>query len=87
MADTVCCTLFNKGSLSQDDFVHGTGTEAVYMTEKGRRTVIEAFEAKLHTRIRYDGFKGDYEQLVFEQACRYKKALSDGTGYEPFLYK
>ena len=87
IADSTCCTLFNKGMLSVQDFCEKDLNGAVYMTEEGRFKIINAFEDKLRTVISCENFEGTYEQLIFEQAYIYRQAVENELAYVPFACK
>ena len=68
LADSVVLSLINTGEISQDDFIRRAG--AVSLTERGRRTVIAAFERRLDSLIRHPlfGYRISYRRVLHVQA-------------------
>ncbi|MGQ0842082.1 CRISPR-associated endonuclease Cas4g/Cas1g [Actinokineospora sp.] len=55
IADSVVIGLLNNGEITASDFIRRAG--AVSLTADGRRTVLRAYERRLHTEIRHPVFK------------------------------
>lgn len=87
VADTLCCSLFNHGTLHEDDFEESDG--GVYLTRSGSAKTAGAFEAKLSSKVKYPatGDEESYMQIIFEQAVRYKRFIKSGEPYVPFAMK
>ena len=47
VADTLCCSLFNRGTLAQDDFWQTENADAVYLNENGRRESIHSLRVQV----------------------------------------
>lgn len=60
--------VLNNGEISHQDFVRRAG--AVTLTDKGRRTVLRAYERRLETTVRHPvfGYKISYRRVLDVQA-------------------
>jgi CRISPR-associated protein Cas1 len=97
IADTLCCTLFNLGTLLPDNFeelndeAQGEETEkTVLLTKEGLRKVIPAFEKKMETVLYYPALNTNisFSHLIIEQVNHIKRVLlGEENEYKGFLYK
>lgn len=87
VADTLCCALFNHGTLSCSDFEKRDG--GIYLAKNGMEKVVRAFESKMESEIKNPatGETMSYEKLIFEQTASYKRFIMEGEPYIPFLMK
>lgn len=68
LADSTCLSLFNTGELNSDHFIMRAG--ACSLTPAGKRTVIAAWERRLHAEIThpYFGYTINYRRVLAVQA-------------------
>lgn len=88
MADRVALTLVNRRQLGAADFERQE-TGAVLLTERGRRTVIEAWQARKREELRHPWFDevgplGLFPQLQAQILARHLRGEVDG--YPAFLW-
>lgn len=71
-ADRLCCSLFNKGILSQSDFE--PYREGIYLTKDGKAKVIKMFEERMDTTVKYDPTNEELSsfEVILEQVKLYK---------------
>ena len=64
IADSVVIGLLNNGEINERDFIRRAG--AVSLTPDGRRTVLRAYERRLHTKIRHPlfGYQISYRRIL-----------------------
>jgi CRISPR-associated protein Cas1 len=88
IVDTLCCALFNLGTLSPGDFINEDS--AVLLNKDGLQKVIPAFEKKLATTVQYPllGVKLSFSEIIMEQIKLYKDILSGVTdNYKGFIHR
>jgi len=99
VVDTLCCTLFNHGVLSPDDFytvnddenadmdsvVCDGNEKAVLLTKEGLNKVIPAFENKIDTLVYYPPLETQisFNMIVIEQVKHFKAVILE----EEKIYK
>ncbi|WP_134725985.1 type I-C CRISPR-associated endonuclease Cas1c [Paracoccus luteus] len=88
MADRVALTLVNRRQMEPADFEHQE-TGAVLLTERGRRAVIEAWQARKRNELRHAWFDeaaplGLFPQLQAQLLARHLRGELDG--YPAFLW-
>ncbi len=68
IADSVCLTLINNGELGPEHFIIRGGAAA--LTQKGRRTVIEAYERRMDSLVTHPlfGYAVSYRRILEMQA-------------------
>jgi CRISPR-associated protein Cas1 len=101
-ADTLCCSLFNLGTLSEDDFemsdddIPETGKEAadceipVLLTQDGLTKTIAAFEKKIGSLIYYQPLKAEipFYDIINEQVRHFKRVIQgEEAEYRGYVYK
>jgi CRISPR-associated protein Cas1 len=103
VADTLCCSLFNLGMLSEDDFepetdadMPETGTDRensetpVLLTRDGLTKTISAFEKKIKNPLYYQplGAEIPLTTIILEQVKHFKRVLlGEETEYRGYVYK
>jgi len=103
IVDTLCCALFNMGTLSPDDFCTVTDGEdddmeiideqtkkPVLLTKDGLKKVIPAFEKKLETVVYYPPVASQlsWQMIIIEQVKHLKRViLGEETTYKGYVYK
>lgn len=85
VVDRVIFTLINRGALQAKDFRNAT--EGVFLTEKGRKTFLEAYEARLKETIKYPklGRSVSYRRLIRMELYKLEKHLLGDETYEPYV--
>jgi CRISPR-associated protein Cas1 len=96
VVDTLCCSLFNRGVLTLDDF-YGSNSEpdsnegnekSIMLTREGISKVIAAFEKKVDTMIHCQNGELSYTDIIIEQAAHFKRVLSgEDTIYRGYIQK
>ena len=77
VADTICCRLFNKRILREDEFEERDG--GVFMTRDGMKKVVAAFEGRMLEK---------YREILFHQVELYKDLMEGKVEkYEPFFFQ
>ncbi|MGB7443444.1 MAG: type I-D CRISPR-associated endonuclease Cas1d [Coleofasciculaceae cyanobacterium] len=64
VADSLVLAVFSRNKLKQKDFKESLG--AYRLSEKGRKTFLEAFEGKMNSELRHP---------VFDYRCTYRRAI------------
>jgi CRISPR-associated protein Cas1 len=85
IVDRVIFTLVNRGVLKAKDF--RDGTEGVFLTEKGRKTFLEAYEARLKETVQHPklGRAVSYRRLIRLELYKIEKHLLGDETYEPYV--
>ena len=77
VAETICCRLFNKRILYEEEFEERDG--GIFMTREGMKKVVAAFEERMI---------GKYREIIFRQVEHYKDTIEGKLEkYEPFYFK
>jgi CRISPR-associated protein Cas1 len=86
IVDRVIFTLVNRGALKAKDF-RGDEGEGVFLTEKGRKTFLEAYEARLRETVKHPrlGRSVSYRRLIRLDLYKLEKHLLDDETYEPYV--
>ncbi len=86
IVDRVIFTLVNRGALKAKDF-RGDEGEGVFLTEKGRKTFIEAYEARLRETVKHPrlGRSVSYRRLIRLDLYKLEKHLLEDETYEPYV--
>ena len=88
LCDRFVLSLFNKGQLSERDF--HTDIDAVYLNDRGRRTVLNAWRSRKQEKIQHPFLK---EKIViglipYTQAMLFARVLrGDLDCYPPFVWR
>jgi len=86
VADSVVVRVINNGEISPSDFISRMG--AVNLAPAGRRTFLQAFEARLAQEITHPvfGYRADYRR-VFEIEARLlaRHVLAESATYSPLV--
>lgn len=88
LCDRLTLTLFNKGQLSAKDFE--SDSEAVYLNDKGRRTVIGQWRERKQEEIQHPFFKEKIPigLIPYTQAMLFARVLrGDLDMYPPFSWR
>lgn len=88
LCDRFVLSLFNKGQLSKKDFE--TDCDAVYLNEKGRRTVITGWRARKQEQIVHPFLKEKIPigLIPYTQAMLFARVLrGDLDRYPPFVWR
>lgn len=88
LCDRFVLSLFNKGQLSSKDFEKDS--QAVYLNEKGRRTVITGWRSRKQEQIQHPFLKEKIEigLIPYAQAMLYARVLrGDLDRYPPFIWR
>lgn len=86
IADSVTLTLLNNEMLHPSDFIRRG--PACALTDNGRRTVIEGYEARMQTLIRHPlfGYSVSYRRILEVQARLLSRVVAgELTHYRPFI--
>ena len=85
IVDRVIFTLVNRGALQAKDF--RVATEGVFLTEKGRKTFLEAYEARLKETVQHPklGRAVSYRRLIRLELYKLEKHLLGDETYEPYV--
>ena len=85
IVDRVIFTLLNRSALQAKDF--RSGTEGVFLTEKGRKTFLGAYETRLKETIRHPklGRSVSYRRLLRLDLYKLEKHLLGDEAYEPYV--
>jgi CRISPR-associated protein Cas1 len=85
IVDRVIFSLINRGALQAKDF--RSGTEGVFLTEKGRKTFLEAYETRLKETIQHPklGRAVSYRRLIRLDLYKLEKHLLGDETYEPYV--
>lgn len=95
VADTVCCSLFNLGTMAPGDFEkrspdESDETQGILLTPDGIKKVISAFESKIESEVLYTVTreKLSYSEIIYKQVQHYKRVIAgEETDYNPFYFK
>jgi CRISPR-associated protein Cas1 len=87
VVDRVIFSLVNRGALKARDFRGGSEAEGVFLTEKGRKTFLEAYEARLKETIQHPrlGRAVSYRRLIRLELYKLEKHLLGDESYEPYV--
>jgi CRISP-associated protein Cas1 len=85
IVDRVIFALVNRGALKAKDF--RDGTEGVFLTEKGRKTFLEAYESRLKETIQHPrlGRAVSYRRLIRLELYKLEKHLLGDELYDPYV--
>ena len=85
IVDRVIFSLLNRGVIQAKHF--HKGTEGVFLNESGRKTFIEAYEARLKETIKHPklGRPVSYRRLIRMELYKLEKHLMGDEPYEPFV--
>ena len=85
VVDRVIFTLINRGALQAKDF--RSGTEGIFLTEKGRKTFLEAYETRLKETVKHPklGRSVSYRRLIRMELYKLEKHLLNDEPYEPYV--
>lgn len=95
VADTVCCSLFNMGTMVPEDFEKRGESEwsdscGIFLTPDGMKKVISAFESKMESEVLYPATKEKlpYSKIIYHQVQHYKRVIAgEETEYNPFCFR
>ncbi len=89
LIDRLTLNLINNRVLKEDDFFSHQPTGAMYLKDDARKRYFIEYEHFITRPIAVDDEKSmtNYRMLFKRQAERLKKAISEGTNYEPYLFK
>ena len=88
LCDRFVISLFNKGQLSASDFEKNE--EAVYLNERGRRTLLSAWQRRKQEKIIHPflGEKVQIGMIPYAQAMLFARVLrGDLDAYPPFVWR
>jgi len=87
VVDRVIFSLVNRGALKAKDFRGGSEGEGVFLTEKGRKTFLEAYEARLKETVQHPklGRAVSYRRLIRLELYKLEKHLLGDEPYEPYV--
>lgn len=85
IVDRVIFTLINRGALQAKDFRNAT--EGVFLSEKGRKTFLEAYETRLKETIKQPKLNRSvsYRRLIRMELYKLEKHLLGDEAYEPYV--
>lgn len=85
IVDRVIFSLVNRGALKAKDF--RAATEGVFLTEKGRKTFLEAYETRLKETVQHPrlGRAVSYRRLIRLELYKLEKHLLGDEPYEPYV--
>lgn len=88
LCDRLVLSLFNKGQLGKGDFQRAS--RAVYLNEKGRKTVLSAWRARCQEEIRHPFLqeKLPIGMIPYAQSMLFARVLrGDLDAYPPFVWR
>jgi CRISPR-associated protein Cas1 len=88
LCDQMVLTLFNKGQLSAKDFE--ASSQAVYLNDHGRRTVLNQWRARKQEEIQHPFLKEKVRigLIPYTQAMLFARVLrGDLDRYPPFMWR
>lgn len=87
IVDRVIFSLVNRGALKAKDFRGGDEAGGVFLTEKGRKTFLEAYETRLRETVQHPklGRAVSYRRLVRLELYKLEKHLLGDEPYEPYV--
>ncbi len=87
IVDRVIFTLINRGALQAKDFRGGSEAEGVFLTEKGRKTFLEAYESRLKETVQHPklGRAVSYRRLIRLELYKIEKHLLGDETYVPYV--
>ena len=89
IVDRVIFSLVNRGALKARDFRVGQNdpAEGIFLTEKGRKTFLEAYEARLKETVQHPrlGRAVSYKRLIRLELYKLEKHLLGDEPYEPYV--
>lgn len=87
IVDRVIFSLVNRGALKARDFRGGEESGGIFLTEKGRKTFLEAYEARLRETVQHPrlGRAVSYRRLVRLELYKIEKHLLGDEPYEPYV--
>jgi CRISPR-associated protein Cas1 len=88
LCDRLALTLFNKGQLSNRDFI--TDSQAVFLNDKGRRTVISQWRTRKQEEIQHPFLKEKIAigLIPYTQAMLFARVIrGDLDQYPPFVWR
>lgn len=85
IVDRVIFSLLNRGTIQAKHFLKGA--EGIFLNENGRKTFIEAYEARLKETIKHPklGRPVSYRRLIRMELYKLEKHLMGDEPYEPFV--
>lgn len=85
IVDRVIFALLNRSALKATDF--RDATEGVFLTERGRKTFLEAYETRLKETIKHPklGRNVSYRRLIRMELYKLEKHLIGDETYTPFV--
>lgn len=85
IVDRVIFTLLNRGALKAQDF--RDASEGVFLTEKGRKTFLEAYETRLKDTIKHEklGRSVSHRRLIRMELYKLEKHLLEDEPYRPYV--
>jgi CRISPR-associated protein Cas1 len=89
LVDRLTLNLINNRILKEDDFFVHQPSGAVYLKDDARKRYFVEYDHFVTRPMPVDGEKSmtNYRALFKRQAERLKKAISEGTAYEPYIFK
>ena len=84
IADRIIFSVLNKKQITEDDFEKGS--EGVFLTEKARKILIQAYDDKLRDTVKHRQLKRSvsYQYLIRLECYKLIKHLMDEQAYESF---
>lgn len=84
IVDRVIFTLLNRGALQARDF--RDAGEGVFLTEKGRKTFLEAYETRLKDTVKHEklGRSVSYRRLIRVELYKLEKHLLEDEPYQRY---
>ena len=85
IVDRIIFTLINRGALQAKDFRNSA--EGVFLSEKGRKTFLEAYETRLKETIQHPKLNRSvsYRRLIRMELYKLEKHLLGDESYEPYV--
>lgn len=85
IVDRVIFTLINKGMIDEDCFVTNLDS-SVYLSGRGKKLFIEAFQTKMYSKLKQDGKQFTYNQIIEREIWNYQAYVREEKKYQPYKY-
>lgn len=84
IADRTVVTLFSRKEIKKEHFDESGG---LHLSSKGRKKIIEAMLKRLHTKIKYNGKKWSFQNIILNQSrVLAQYLLGNRREYLPFIH-
>ena len=85
IVDRIIFSLINKKQIRIEHF-EKYGGHGVYLSDKGKKIFIKAFEAKMNSKQVKDDIELSYQQLIQNEIHHYQDFITYDKAYKPYKY-